>query len=299
MKLIATPCTCAMLYLMTPAMADESQMLINAGVGGGWYEPATDGQGFAFDVVPESNQLVAYWFTYPEAGGAREWYIAQGDINGDSASLVVYQTANGIFDQASTIDLQEVGMAFLTFHSCQSVNLDYQFDGDGAEGVIALQRLGSTRLCEQLRPGASLEAVSSSHSWVNLGGEWVFEGCVALGDNTSHGEERLEFSETSMTLEIDHYQSSDCNGPATTQTLHMNIQRIDQTLAALDGKHVTANRYILTDPASGMEIRQLWYVDDSGQSPLVSHGVLDSPADEDGFPTELHNLFFSRVTDEN
>jgi hypothetical protein len=39
-------------------------------------------------------------------------------------------------------------------------------------------------------------------------------------------------------------------------------------------------------------------VDDSGENPVISHGVLDSPADDEGFPTELHGLFFSRVQDQ-
>ena len=48
--------------------AEETAMLTNFGAGGGWYEPAASGQGFSFDVVPQTNQLVAYWFAYPEEG---------------------------------------------------------------------------------------------------------------------------------------------------------------------------------------------------------------------------------------
>ena len=76
--------------------------------------------------------------------------------------------------------------------------------------------------------------------------------------------------------------------------MDLDIQRVDHTLAMLGGEAVIANRYVLTDPVSGAEIQQLWYVDDSGEIPIISHGVLDSPADEDGFPTELHELFFTR-----
>lgn len=296
-KWITTACAWALLAVAVNTCADDTPMLINFGAGGGWYEPATGGQGFSFDVVPESNQLVAYWFTYPEEGGAREWYTAQGDISGDSANLVIYQTGNGVFDQPSEIEIKAVGTAFLEYHSCQSASLDYAFDMTGSSGQIELQRLGTTQFCEQFLAGASLDAVSHSNAWVNLGGEWFFEGCVLLTDGRSHGNEWVTFTETTMTLEIENYDSADCTGPATLQTIDGGLQRVDKTMALLDGEAVIANRYVLTDPVSGTEIRQLWYVDDRGESPVITHGVLDSPADDEGFPTELHSLFFSLASD--
>jgi hypothetical protein len=285
----------SLLVMTVETFADETPMLINFGSGGGWYEPATSGQGFSFDVVPESNQLVAYWFTYPEEGDSREWYIAQGDINGDSASLVIYQTTNGAFDQPSDVELMAVGTAFLEYESCQSAYFEYFIDSTGVGGEIELQRLGTARFCEQFLTGANLEAVSAGNSWVNLGGEWLFEGCVQLGHSASHGNEWLEFTETTMVLEIANYDSPDCTGVATLQTIEMDIQRVDKASALLDGEAVIANRYVLSDPVSGAEVRQLWYVDDSGEFPVVTHGVLDSTVDEDGFPTELHGLFFTPV----
>lgn len=288
---------CLLTIATASVPADQPPMLINFGAGGGWYEPATDGQGFSFDVVPETNQLVAYWFTYPAAGGAREWYVAQGDISGDSASLVIYQTSNGVFDQPGNIGIDPVGTALLQYDSCQSASFDYSFDTTGMQGDIALQRLGTTRFCEQFLAGASLEAVSRNNAWVNLGGEWLFEGCVQLGANASHGNEWLEFTETTMVLDIANYNTPNCTGTVTMQTIEMEIQRVDKTLALLGGESVIANRYVLTDPDSGAEIRQLWFVDDSGEIPAISHGVLDSPADDEGFPTELHGLFFTPVPD--
>lgn len=295
MNSIAAAWALALSATAAGANADEQPMLINLGAGGGWYEPATNGQGFALDVVPESNQLVAYWFTYPVAGGAREWYVAQGDISGDSASLAIYQTSNGLFDQPSEIMLEAVGIAFLEFESCQSARLEYRFDGTGASGEIALQRLGTTGTCEQFLDRSSLDAVSRGNAWVDLGGEWQFEGCVRLPDGRSHGNEKVVFTETTMTLEIDNFDTPDCTGQAILQTIHMDLQRVDKVLARLDGEDVIANRYVLTDPRNGIVIRQLWYVDDRGETPVITHGVLDSPVDGDGFPTELHSLFFSRV----
>lgn len=293
MKSMTAACAWALSTVVVNTCADETPMLINFGAGGGWYEPATSGQGFSFEVVPESNQLVAYWFAYPEEGGAREWYTAQGDISGDSASMVIYQTGNGVFDQPSEIEIKAVGMAFMEYHSCRSASLEYFFDTTGASGQIRLQRLGTTRFCEQFLDGASLDAVSHLNAWVELGGEWFFEGCVRLADGRSHGNEWLEFGANRMILEIEDYDTPDCTGQATVRTIDMLLQRVDKTMALLNGETVIANRYVLTDPLSGMEIRQLWYVDDRGEYPVITHGVLDSLADADGFPTELHDLFFS------
>ena len=287
--------TVAWLASAATSHAEETPMLVNAGAGGGWYEPATNGQGFSFDVVPESNQLVAYWFTYPLEGGAREWYVAQGDISGDSAEMVIYQAENGFFDQAGDVLVNAVGAAVLDFHSCDAARWAYEFDMGGLSGSIDLARLGTTRYCEELLAGASLEAVSHSNAWVNLGGEWRFEDCVQLGSMSSHGEERLFFTETSLTLEIDNYKSPDCQGAVTVQVLDFEMQRVDKTTAGLDGESVIANRFILTDLQSGQEVRQLWYVDDRGSDVLISHGVLDSPTDSQGYPTELHSLFARRV----
>jgi hypothetical protein len=292
-KSITAACAWALSAIAVNAMADEPPMLINFGTGGGWYEPATNGQGFSFDVVPESNQLVAYWFAYPEEGGAREWYTAQGDISGDSTKLVIYQTGNGLFDQPSEIEIRVVGTAFVEFHSCQSATLDYFFDSTGASGQIDLQRLGTTRFCELFLPGASLEAVSHTNAWFNLDGEWFFEDCVLLPDGRSHGNEWVHFTETRVVLEIEDYETPDCSGPLSLRTIDMQLQRVDKTMALLNGEQVIANRYLFADPASGLEIRQLWYVDDRGETPLITHGKLESPPDADGFPTELHDLFFS------
>jgi hypothetical protein len=277
------------------SQAEETPMLVNFGTGGGWYEPATGGQGFSFDIMPENNQLVAYWFTYPLEGGAREWYLAQGDISGDSADMIIYQTENGFFDEASNVLVNVVGTAVLEFQSCSAASWTYEFDRGGPRGSINLVRLGTTQYCEAFLAGANLEVVSHSNAWVNLGGEWRFEGCVQLDSTNSHGEERVYFTENTLTLEIDNYNSPNCQGAVRVQILDFEIQRVDKTTARLDGETVIANRFILTDLQSGQQVRQLWYVDDQGDEHLTTHGVMDSPEDSEGYPTELHSLFARRI----
>ena len=58
----------ALLLLLSavPVAAQEQPMVITYGVSGGWFEPATNGQGLVFEVIPATNLMVAYWFTYPQ-----------------------------------------------------------------------------------------------------------------------------------------------------------------------------------------------------------------------------------------
>jgi len=275
--------------------ADEPRMLINAGLNGSWYEPATSGQGFVFDVVPSHNLMAAYWFTYPVEGGAREWYLARGGISGDSVTLKILQTSNGFFDLASAVERNVVGSAKLQFSSCTQASLEYQIDTLGISNQIPLQRTAPDYLCEKLRSSASTTVVSHSKSWVDIRGDWLFQGCVNLENSDSHGDEFFSFTDTTAILEIDRYSRPDCQGAMSRQVLTLTVQRIDKTMAYLGGETVIANRFILTDVDSGQEIKQLIYVDDRGEVPLLTHGLQDSFPDDEGFPTELPELFFERL----
>jgi hypothetical protein len=277
------------------ANAEEAPMLVNLGVSGGWYEPATSGQGFVFELIASNNQLAAYWFTYPSDGGAREWYLAVGDINGDSAELVIYQTANGVFDQTSVVETNAVGSAQLTFSSCTQANWSYQIDSQGISGEIPLKRIAPDYFCDRFLASANTNVVSNSKTWVDIEGEWLFEGCVNLENSDSHGNELLGISDTTVTLEIDRYSQPDCQGTRSQQLMTFDMQRIDITTAVLDGEDVIANRFILVDTDSGQEIKQLFYVDDQAAEQALTHGILDSPSDSEGFPIELHTIFAKRV----
>ena len=55
--------------------------------------------------------LAAYWFTYPENGIGREWYVAVGDINGNEVEMHILQTENGILDQQTQVSSAVIGSA--------------------------------------------------------------------------------------------------------------------------------------------------------------------------------------------
>jgi hypothetical protein len=288
-------CALNLVFIVSNASAEEPPMLVNYGVNGGWFEPATSGQGLVFELTPSSNQLAAYWFTYPVEIGVREWYLAVGDISGDSAEFTVYQTANGVFDQASMVETNAVGSAQVIFSSCTEASWVYQIDTLGISGEIPLQRIAPDDLCQQFLTSANTTVVSNSNAWVDIRGEWLFEGCVNLENSDSHGNELFIFTDTTVTLKIDRYSQPNCQGSYSQQVMTLDSQRVDKTLAYLDGDEVVANRFIMTDVESGQEIKQLFYVDDQATKLQLTHGLLDSPADNEGFPTELPLLFFEPV----
>ena len=293
--LVAVLCALSLASITRVAVAQEPPMLVNFGINGSWFEPATSGQGLVFDLVPSSNLLAAYWFTYPLDGGEREWYLAVGDISGDSVELTVYQTANGVFDQVSQVETNAVGSATLHFSSCSEASWNYTIETGGISGEIPLQRLAPEYFCEDFLAMANTQVVSHSNAWVDISGEWLFEGCVNLENSDSHGNEQFIFTDTTVSLSIDRYSQPDCQGAVTQQVLNLDLQRIDKTMALLNGNEVIANRFVMADATSGEEIRQLIYVDDRNSGQLLTHGILESTTDSEGFPTGLPELFFERV----
>ena len=283
-----------LLLQAVPVGAQEQPMVITYGVGGGWFEPATNGQGLVFDVIPASNMMVAYWFTYPQNGGGREWFIAQGDISGARADLVIYQTNGGVFDLPSEVTLDEWGTSVLEFSSCTVATWAYESSGGDVSGDIPLQRIGPDVLCASEQSTAMTNVVSRTNAWFDLTGTWVFDGCVSLENNDSHGTERFTFSEDTLHFTMDYYSNASCEGVPEVREFNFRFIRVDKTTASLEGEQVIANRVLFIDPDTAEQTKMILYIDDREMEPLFTHGLQDSPPDIDGFPTELPALFFIR-----
>lgn len=139
----------------------QAQIPVNAGLSGGWFEPATSGQGLLIDVVPASTQVFAGWYTFaaPTAKrpGAPEqrWLSAQGVYAGSAAELVLYSASGGVFNTPSAVTQSAVGSATLIFHSCTSATFSYSLPDDGLSGSIALTRIGPDVFCEDIVSGQS------------------------------------------------------------------------------------------------------------------------------------------------
>ncbi|HEX6794712.1 MAG TPA: hypothetical protein VF304_12755, partial [Casimicrobiaceae bacterium] len=121
---------------------------------GNWYDPATSGQGFVFEVNPLAPVVFFAWYTYAangQAAGAagQRWFTGQGGFTAGThtAPLTLYETTGGIFDTptAASQTSVAVGSATVTFTSCTNATLQFNFTGGGNAGhagMIALSRVG-------------------------------------------------------------------------------------------------------------------------------------------------------------
>jgi hypothetical protein len=122
---------------------------------GNWYDAATSGQGFVFEVNPLAPVVFFAWYTYASAGQAagaagQRWFTGQGTFmpGTHTAPLTLYETTGGVFDTPTPMaqTTVAVGTATVTFASCTSAQLQFNFTSGanaGHAGMIALSRVGS------------------------------------------------------------------------------------------------------------------------------------------------------------
>ncbi len=125
-----------------------------------WFDLSHNGEGWLLEILkPEVHHgdgsstpgtALAYWFTYPPAGGdgQQSWLIALGSIEGDTITFdEALQPVGGKFgpgfDPADVV-LQDWGHFTFRFLGCDSGVMTYQGDGDWGRGFLDLKRL--TRL---------------------------------------------------------------------------------------------------------------------------------------------------------
>jgi hypothetical protein len=121
---------------------------------GNWFDPATSGQGFVFEVNPLAPVVFFAWYTYSPTGqmagvAGQRWYTGQGAFTPGSRSiaLTLGETTGGVFDQPTPASQKTVavGTATVTFMTCTSAQLAYNFTGGtsmGRSGTIMLARVG-------------------------------------------------------------------------------------------------------------------------------------------------------------
>ena len=139
------------------SVASAAVDLNQHGLTGSWYEPASDGQGVEVEVFanPSSGTGSTFvsWFTYDTVVGGAErqrWYTAQGPVvtGQPNATLTIYRNVGGNFNAPPITTPQPVGTATLSFDTCSSGQLSYNFtDGTGRTGTIPLTRLTQNVTC--------------------------------------------------------------------------------------------------------------------------------------------------------
>jgi DNA-binding beta-propeller fold protein YncE len=146
------------------------------GLTGSWYEPATSGQGLEVEVYPDlwapgTGLAQVTWFTFDTAAGSADhqrWYSLSGPVilGQSDAELTIYQNTGGNFNALPITMAQAVGTATLSFATCTSGRLAYNFtDGTGRMGAIPLTRLTQNVTCSITTPFPTNADFDLSGNW--------------------------------------------------------------------------------------------------------------------------------------
>ena len=156
------------LQALLPEPNGGSNFQINAGINDAWYNAATPGQGFFFNVFPNLGLMFVAWFTYDterppvdveavlgEPG--HRWITGIGPYDGDTANIVLELTEGGLFDTGDppVMQTQGYGTLDLDFADCSNATASYNIPAAGVSGVIPVQRIvgDNVPLCESLAGG--------------------------------------------------------------------------------------------------------------------------------------------------
>jgi hypothetical protein len=221
-------------WLVAPGM--DPDFTINAGHAGAWFNPLTSGQGQFIDIPPASQFMFLSWFTYTDADadqpGQQQWYTAQGKYSGTTASLDLFETLGGKFDDPQAVNTVKVGEVSLTFINCDEGLMTYNMESRGLRGEFPLQRVipGSDEVCEGLTgsspqavdinagmDGGWFEPATSGQGYFfdahpnNDGGGFLFLSWFTYGDDTASGQRWLtaqgDYAAGSM-AEIDVFETT-------------------------------------------------------------------------------------------
>jgi hypothetical protein len=145
------------------------------GLTGSWFEPATNGQGLEVEVYPDLSPGAGFaqvsWFTFDTAAGLADhqrWYTISGAVASGqpNAALTIYRNTGGNFNAGPMTAAQAVGTATLSFATCTSGQLAYNFtDGSGRTGNIPLTRLLQNVTCSTTGPFPTNADFAHSGNW--------------------------------------------------------------------------------------------------------------------------------------
>lgn len=118
-----------------------NDFVINEGVSGSWFNPATNGQGILLEASAELGLVAFAWFTWTADGGY-DWLTGNGPIEGPSAMLDVYRSSGGRFNNgAFTVNSVVTGEAILTFTDCSNATFTWSDPTLPAAGEMQLVRI--------------------------------------------------------------------------------------------------------------------------------------------------------------
>ena len=231
---------------------------INTGHSGAWFNPDTTGQGQFIDVAPDDQFMFLSWFTFTDAGSAnafeQRWLTAQGNYDGNTAVLELFETLGGAFDATQEVTTTKVGEVTVTFTDCELGQMVYRIDTEGLQGIVPLQRVipDSSGVCES-STALTTEAVDINDgmdgSWFNSttsgqgffidadpdpeGENFIFVSWFTFGDDTASGQRWLtaqgEFTGSVADIEVFETTGGSFNDPLTPATVKVGTLSLDFT----------------------------------------------------------------------
>ena len=137
--------------------ATTANFVINEGVQGSWFNPATPGQGLFFDVAPGNALFGVAWFTWDSTtAGVRDWLTGAGTVVPGGADVTLFRTRNGVFNNPATVQTVTVGNGRVRFSNCSTGTFSYTLLDPPIVGSFAINRLlPASATCTSANPAAA------------------------------------------------------------------------------------------------------------------------------------------------
>jgi hypothetical protein len=131
------------------------EFVINDTISDAWSNPPTSGQGFVITVWEGIQYMFLAWFTFDSERPAEDvtaifgapgqrWVTAQGQYEGDTATLDVYLSSGGVLNMVEPkiiTDPEPIGTIIIKWTGCDSGTLTYNIPSLGLMGVVPIQRV--------------------------------------------------------------------------------------------------------------------------------------------------------------
>jgi hypothetical protein len=219
---------------------------INAGMNDAWFNMATDGQGFFFNVFPNLEQMFVGWFTYDverpddavmanigEPG--HRWLTALGDYSITKGTLSNFQAEGGVFNSSVPVVTQvEDGSFTVDFTDCRNGLVAFDIPSINQQGEIPITRISNDNvpLCEELagiNQSGALRELNISAAQVELGDSftvsWITAGasdCTPAFGIDGWDEAQIDAAGGSLMLDAVstglHIFDLSCSGEGETVT---------------------------------------------------------------------------------
>lgn len=132
---------------------DAPPFSMNLGLVGAWFNPATAGQGFLFDLLTDERQFFFLtWFTFAD-GGEQQWFTAGGNFEGNSATLNLVEATDGVFNQPDEVTRTVVGTVTASFTDCLNGTVEFDIPDRDVNGVIPITRIAGDQICQSILDG--------------------------------------------------------------------------------------------------------------------------------------------------